>query len=465
LPSPFLSRAARVAGLVTLAVTAGLGASVAQAGDGSGSTNPQLRGSIIDPADPIDLTGGTAPAPVFQQAPLERVDINDPDFGYPVGEAPHAIGDMSYDPVEPQVPLFDLDWSLGLRGAYITSETSTRYEALVAPAVALTYEGVRGRLAFGADGAVSRSSDSDALRLNALRVSIAADYRFNQFTQLETDTNLVLTKASPDDPALASGVIDPPLTFIGTIDSTLTRQFGRFDVSLRGGLERDAYGPSTLTGPITQDNTSDNRILIGTGLRIAYGLTPIIKVFADGGVSHDFYDAPSPAFGVKANGTDYALQTGLSGNWGETLQAEGSIGIGLRRFDTAGVSEVVSTLFDAKLVYRPRNTVAITAGFATNVAPPGPDGTGTARTEYVASGDLAYTVNPWLALRALASWTYVDLAGSAGNERGYGFGVGADYALNRNTALTADYGFAHYETASNPDSNTHLVTVGVTVKR
>jgi hypothetical protein len=236
-------------------------------------------------------------------------------------------------------------------------------------------------------------------------------------------------------------------------------------VSLRGSLERDAYGNSTLAGPIVQDNTSDNRILAGTGLRIAYGLTPIIKVFVDGGISHDFYDAPSPTYGVKADGTNYELKTGVAGNWGETLQAEGSIGVGLRRFDAAGVSEVVSTLYDASIVYRPRSTVAITAGFATNVTPPGPDGSGTARTEYVASGDIAYTVNPWLALRTLASWTYVDLAGSTGNERGYGFGVGADYALNRNTALTADYGFAHYETVSNPNSNTHRVTVGVTVKR
>jgi hypothetical protein len=211
LPSPILSRAARVTGLVTLAVTAGFGATAAHAGDGSGTTNPQLRGSITDPAEPIDLTGGTAPAPALRQPAPLRVDINDPGFGYPVGETPHAIGDMTYDPVEPQVPLFDLDWSLGLRGAYITSETSTRYEALLAPNVALTYEGIRGSLGFGATGEISRSSDSDALRLNALRVSIAADYRFNQFTALATDVNLSLSKASPDDPTLASGVIDTPL--------------------------------------------------------------------------------------------------------------------------------------------------------------------------------------------------------------------------------------------------------------
>ena len=68
----------------------------------------------------------------------------------------------------------------------------------------------------------------------------------------------------------------------------------------------------------------------------------------------------------------------------------------------------------------------MTAGLATTGAPPGPNAGGTTRIDYTADAEVAYTVNSWLALRALADWNSARFVGSANTETGYGLGAGAD---------------------------------------
>jgi hypothetical protein len=453
-------------GLAALAAAGGSISSASLAAEGL-RTNDQvlLRGAISDCAS------GEVTCDAFAQRKSERAgsasvglridhpaDVNDAAYGYPVGSVPHFVEEASPPP-------FDLDWSVGLRGAYVNnSTTGARYEALISPNATLSYEGSRTRVIFGAGADVSRSS-TDALRLGALRMSLDADYKFDRDMQIENRGVLSFTQASPDDPSLATGVIEAPLTFVGSLDSTLTRRFGRLDVALRGNLERDVYGDSTLAGQIKQDNTSSNRSVVGGGLRLSYALTPIIKVFVDGDAAHDTFDAISPSLGVKADGTSYAVRSGLSGQWGERLSAEASIGFGLRRFDASALDEVTAMLYDARVVYKPDGTLTLTGAFTTRFTPPGPNGSGTTRVDHIASADVNYRVNSWLALRALANWSSADLSGTGGTERGYGLGVGADYLVNSHTTVNADYGFSHSETASNPNTDEHRVTLGVTISR
>jgi hypothetical protein len=85
--------------------------------------------------------------------------------------------------------------------------------------------------------------------------------------------------------------------------------------------------------------------------------------------------------------------------------------------------------------------------------------------DYSANAEVAYTVNSWLALRALADWNSARFVGSANTETGYGLGAGADYKVNAHTALSADYNFDHTDSSSNGVQDAHRVTVGITLSR
>ena len=84
---------------------------------------------------------------------------------------------------------------------------------------------------------------------------------------------------------------------------------------------------------------------------------------------------------------------------------------------------------------------------------------------YLANARVGYTVNSWLALRAAANWSTARFEGSTATETGYGYGFGADYRLNRHTALTADYGYDHSDSTLNGVDDAHRITMGVTVSR
>lgn len=177
------------------------------------------------------------------------------------------------------------------------------------------------------------------------------------------------------------------------------------------------------------------------------------------------HDAASPSLGARADGIDYALKAGIAGNWGhDRLQAEASVGVGLRRYDAASLGEVRTTLYDASLTYHPDETWTLGATLSTEIVPPGGD-VDTTRVRYKLGADLAYRVNSWLALRADADWSRTDGVGTGITDTSYGWGVGADYTLNRHTALSADYAFTHTESSPDPVREAQRVTLGVTFKR
>ena len=129
------------------------------------------------------------------------------------------------------------------------------------------------------------------------------------------------------------------------------------------------------------------------------------------------------------------------------------------------LGEVVTQLYDAEVIFTPDPTWRMSAGFATTVSPPGPNASGTTRVDYSANAEVAYTVNSWLALRALADWNRARFVGNADTEAGYGFGAGADYKVNAHTALSADYDYDHTESTANGLQEAHRVTVGITLSR
>jgi hypothetical protein len=243
------------------------------------------------------------------------------------------------------------------------------------------------------------------------------------------------------------------------------REFGAFVVGGRVNFSRTSYGPTTMVGPVMVDNTHQSNWTAGTGLRVGYRVTPILTAFVDGSAGYQLYDAPSPDFLVKLDAADYEVRTGLSAAVNSTLEAEASVGVGYRNFTDPVLSDALALLYDASVTVRPDETVTMTAAFTTGFGAPGAGSGGTARLEYEATGDIAYQVNPWLALRASAGWRYALLLGTPETERGYDAGVGADYRLNEFATLTADYGYSFAETTPNPAEDAHRVSVGVTISR
>lgn len=365
---------------------------------------------------------------------------------------------------EPDNPFFDVDWSVALRGSYIKGSRGERFDVLMVPSVALDHTGARSTVKATGDAEIVRPNQ-DKIDVSALRLSGAVDYALDNNTELTGGGRFSVTRAVAGMPGVASNVAIAPQTISGGGNLGVTRQFGKFNIGVTGAAERNVYGTTTLTNGGVNDNSEQNAWALDAGLRVGFQITPIFEVFGKAGVGRDLFDLPSTALGFKPDATTATLEGGVTGRWHGILEATASTGVVLRRFDEASLGEVRTQIYDAQLSFTPNPTLRVTGGISTTVAPPGPTGSGSTRIGYGANAAVAYTVNSWLALRALADWSQASFVGSGGTESGYGLGVGSDYKVNAHTAVTADYNFDQSESSASGVQDAHQMTLGITLAR
>ncbi|RUT34460.1 hypothetical protein EMQ25_00405 [Arsenicitalea aurantiaca] len=409
--------------LALIAAAAGLGAGGAGAfplhvsGDGSGTDNPDLLG--------------------ISDAPCSDVCV--------------------FLPPEPMAPPLDIDWSVGLRGTYRLSGDEGRFEVQALPSISLSRPGQRTEFQFDADAEITR--DADVFRIDALRAGIDAEYRLDASTRATGRADLSITQAEAEAAGNPAGTAEAPLTVSGSAEAGLVRDFGPFTFGARAGFGRTVYGPTVLGDGSEINNEDQNNSVLSAGLRAGYRVTPILTAFIDTSASRHVFD------GEVLDGTGYALRGGLSGEWGDTLSAEVSVGQGWRAYDDGAFDTVTASLFDARIDYRPSPTLSLGAFVSSGIGAPGPNGAGSARVEYLAGADLAYRVNPWLTLRASAAGRETRFEGTDASESAFGVGVGADYLINAMTSLNADYDFERETVTPAAPEDTHRVSLGVTFSR
>jgi hypothetical protein len=378
--------------------------------------------------------------------------------GYPACDfacEPHGY------PEEPFDPLFDIDWSLGLRGAHIRENDVARYQGSAVPTVTLSYQGFRSSFDLIGTAEIVKGDSTDA-RIGSLSLGFNAAYALDEVTSAAASGGLSLSQAAPSTPGNPSGTAVSPQIWSGEIEGSVTRDLKFVDLTLRGNASRMLFGETTLANGSVVNNSANNVTVLGGGLRLSHQLTPVFGVFGDFGANKEMFDGPSPSLLVKLDGTQYALRGGVTAGWGQILEAEASVGLGLKRFVDPTLPEVRATLYDASLTFRPDETLTISGNFSTSIGAPGPNAGGAARIEHSAGANAAYVVNPWLTLRASAGWRQASLIGSPETEQGYNLGTGLDYLLNEHTTINVDYTFSHSEYTPAAPVDTHTVTLGVT---
>lgn len=365
---------------------------------------------------------------------------------------------------DPYDPFFDVDWSVALRGSYTKGTSGEHFDVRVVPSVTLDHTGTRSNVKATGSAEMVRPNQGE-IDVSALRLSGSVGYALDNDTNATAGGRFSLTRAVAGTPGVASTVATAPQTISGGGNLGVARQFGKFNIGLTGAADRNIYGTTTLTSGSVVDNSEQNAWALDAGLRLGFQATPIFEIFGKAGVGRDLFDLPSTTLGFKPDATTTSIEAGVTGRWNEVLQATASTGVTLRRFDAASLGEVTAQTYDAQVSYKPDPTLTMTTGFSTTVAPPGPTGTGSTRIGYGANAEIAYTVNSWLALRALANWSQARFVGSSDTESGYGVGAGGDYKVSAHTALTADYNYDQSDSSTSGVQEAHQVTVGITLAR
>jgi hypothetical protein len=359
----------------------------------------------------------------------------------------------------------DTDWSVTASGAFIEDSASgSRFETKLAPAFTIRRPGDRLNLGLTGNAGLSKTGDGN-VALEQLGLRGTSTFEVSPTGTLTSNAAFSMSQEDSNSPDVAASVATTPVEYTGAVDSTYAQKFGRLDFSLKGSLERDLYGPTTLKGGTSLDNTDQNNTQVGGSLRLGFQVTPVFQVFGEAGATRTLFDTASTSLGTKLDGTQYSLLAGVAAAWGDELSASVSAGVGVERFDDASLGDVRAALYDANLTYKPTEVLTLTGDFSSAIAPPGPNGTGTAQINYQATAGAAYLINEWLAARASLDWQNITYAGTANSDNSYGFGVGADYLVNRQTRLSADYTFSRATVTPNPAVDTQTFSLGLTFQK
>ncbi|HHS82742.1 MAG TPA: hypothetical protein ENJ68_04405, partial [Devosia sp.] len=188
-------------------------------------------------------------------------------------------------------------------------------------------------------------------------------------------------------------------------------------------------------------------------------------LFANGEVSHDWYDGAPVATGIRQDNSAATLSAGVRANWRDVLVGEASVGYSLRRFDDPSIASLAATVFGLDLSYTPNNAFSASAGFSTTLTPQDVGAGRAASVDYAASLDLGLRLAPWVGLRASAAGAWAVPVSGPNIRTTYSGGAGMDFAINRNVAVNADYLFTWTQPLPSPAEYAHAATIGITVSR
>ncbi|HVY49983.1 MAG TPA: outer membrane beta-barrel protein [Devosia sp.] len=361
-------------------------------------------------------------------------------------------------------PADGLDWSIALRGGFSTDNVNgPSYEAIIAPDLSLVRSGERGQTSAGLGGAASIDQNRN-VRIDDAHANAGIDYALDEWTGLKGSLGLDLTQLKATDSSLPAGTLTGPLEFTGTAEGSATRRLGRFDLTGTLTGTRFIEGPTTLADH-SQVSNADQGYWQGIGaLRLGFEVTPLLSVFVEGDEGYQKFDAPSPSLGRFLDGRTTTLRGGVSYADPGTFTAEASVGRAWLDYADPALTDRPAWVGEASLSFTPDETLALTGALETSLGPSS-DTPGDTDLGYSLTGEAKYIVNPWLTLRGSAGANRTLTLGSGAIDWGYSAGAGLDWSSSRHVVWSADYLFTHDESSSAGTTDTHAVTVGMTLRR
>lgn len=362
---------------------------------------------------------------------------------------------------EPYSPFFEIDWSVGLRASRTAGTNGAFYGATLLPQISATRTGLRSSYVLGAQARLGVNSDQ-LTRIEQLDFTASGQYELDRVSRLTGNAGLTLSQDDPNAPGTSDQIVQTPLVARGQIEGSFLRQFGRLGLSLGANFLRQETGDTKLVGDLRRTNKDRNTTRLGADLRLQYELTPIIDAFVEGAVARDWFDAPPARTRIFQDGWDYSLSAGLAGNWRDVFVVEASLGYGLRRFEDVALDELASTLYAASLTYSPSDAFAFDAQLSTTLTPENKGAGDPASVDYAIAAGASFQVAPWVGLRGSLSQSWdVPVSGSERNVT-FSTGVGADFALNKNAALSLDYLYTRAQNLPAEPEDAQEVAVSLT---
>ena len=182
-------------------------------------------------------------------------------------------------------------------------------------------------------------------------------------TRIDLGGRVLVATDAPNSPNLPAGIDKLPIyTTIGGT-AGLGQRFNRFDVSIKGDVERTAYQDSKLLDGSTASNEDRNYDQYGGRLRGGYELSPGLTPYVEVGMDRRKHDLNADFFGYQRDSRGVTGSVGATFEMTRLLTGDVSIGYVKRTYEDPRLSDLSGLIGNASLIWQASalTTVKLTA--------------------------------------------------------------------------------------------------------
>jgi hypothetical protein len=170
-------------------------------------------------------------------------------------------------------------------------------------------------------------------------------------TRIDVEGRYLLFTDYLGSPNIQAGLSHLPIGMDYGATVGFGQRFNRFDVTLKGLVDRTVYNDSEFTDGTSASNAGRNFNRYGTQLRTSYEVTPGVKPFVEVGADLRQYDLELDAGGNNRTSTGRYGKLGTTFELRPTLTGEASFGYLSRSYQDPTLEEVHGWTTDAALIW------------------------------------------------------------------------------------------------------------------
>jgi hypothetical protein len=256
-------------------------------------------------------------------------------------------------------------------------------------------------------------------------------------TRIDVEGRYVLSTDYPGSPNISADFAKLPIyTDVGATLG-VGQRFNRFDVSLKGTIDRIDWQDSLLTDGSTSPNTDRDYNQYGAQLRGGYEITPGVKPFAEVDADTRIHDLAIDRTGADRDSNGLAVKAGTAFEFTRTLTGEISAGYLTRLYQDPNLPDIHAPLLDASLIWAATGLTTIKFAARTAVDESVlPDVSGVLRHD---NGiEISHALRRSLITTVKFGYGVDDYIGSIRQDHRYLASLGLTYKLNRDLWLKSE---------------------------
>jgi hypothetical protein len=170
-------------------------------------------------------------------------------------------------------------------------------------------------------------------------------------TRIDLESRLLIATDNPGSPNIQVGLARPPVYADVGASVGVGQRFNRFDVALKGGIDRTTYQNSVFTDGTVASNDDRNFDQYSTQLRIGYESSPAVKPFLEIDADRRHHDLAIDRTGADRDSQGTAAKIGSTFELSRILTGQLAFGYLERRYPDPALPNLKGPTLDGSLVW------------------------------------------------------------------------------------------------------------------